>query len=164
VLGRRGVAIDRERVERFSRYEREANGRPVELDLVLDAYLAPIFRIAHEDPGGALFARLLGRLSAEDDLPRVVREAFGLVLDAFTFALSRALPDLPEEDLIWRTRFAIGALAYTVREGWRLDNPGRGSNSPADWCTTLQRLMDFLKASFEAPVTRKHDSVYAVER
>lgn len=155
VVVRRCVGLNRERLEMLARFERESGGRAVELEHIFEAFLAPAFRLVYDNAeGGARFARLMGRLYAEGDLlPRIVKNKFGPVLETFTSALKRALPDVADEDLLWRIHFAIGAMAHTLRGSWQLENLPGGTNSSVEWQSTLHRLIEFLSAGFRVPVT-----------
>jgi hypothetical protein len=117
--------------------------------------------MANEDPeGGAQFTRLMGRLYAEGDvLPRIVKSNFGPVLETFAAALKRTLPELGPDDLLWRMHFAIGAVAHTLRGGWQLEDLPGSPVAEADWRTTLQRLIDFLRAGLSASVTARQPAV-----
>jgi len=155
VVERRCIGLNRDRLDMLARFEREADGRPVELEQIFEAFLIPAFRMAHEGrEGGARFARLMGRLYAEGDLlPRIVKNNFGPVLETFAAALKRALPHVANEDLLWRMHFAIGAVAHTLRGGWQLEHLPGGPVVAVDWQVTLYRLTDFLTAGFRSPVT-----------
>jgi len=154
VVERRCIGLNRDRLEMLARFEREAGGRPLELEKIFEAFLVPAFRMAYEDrEGGPQFARLMGRLYAEGDLlPRIVKNNFGPVLETFAAALKRALPGVGEEDLLWRMHFAIGAVAHTLRGGWQLEHLPGGPIASVDWQVTLHRLIDFLTAGFRAPI------------
>ncbi len=154
VVVRRAAPVNRERLEMLARYEQEAGGKPPSVEKILEAFLAPAFRLAREcAEGGAAFARLMGRLHAENDaLPRILKNNFGPVLAAFHSALHRALPEVPKEELFWRMYFAVGAMAHTLRGDQGLEFISNGACSKPDWQATLRRLVDFLSAGFRAPV------------
>ena len=60
--------------------------------------------------------RVLGRTYSEPDREtfRILYRDHGHTLDRFRVALARALPSLPEDQLVLRFHFALGALAYTM--------------------------------------------------
>jgi len=154
VILRRWLPANQERLAALDLCEAESGGHPPPLEKVIKAFVAPTFRMAGDPAsGGMVFMQLLGRLHAEGDLlPHILKSQFGEVLERFGAALSRALPDLPLEELIWRLHFAMGALAQTLRGGSRdleaISNISLSFNSEA----ALERLVAFLSAGFRAPV------------
>ncbi len=154
VILRRAGPVNRERLEMLGQFEREAGESPAAVERVLEAFLAPPFRlVCSSGPGGAFFARLMGRILAESDLlSKILRNHFGDVLARFKCALGRALPDVPEEELVLRMHFAVGAMAHTLRgiQEIEAEAPGFGSTLPPD--AVLDRLVHFVSAGFRAPV------------
>jgi len=154
VILRRSVPANQERLALLDRFEKAAEGKPVPLEKVIEAFVAPTFRMSRDpQSGGMVFMRLLGRLHAEGDLlPGIVTSQFGDVLERFGTALRRALPDLPQAELFWRLNLAIGALAQTLRGGSKDLQKISDLALPFDSETTLERLVAFLGAGFRAPV------------
>jgi AcrR family transcriptional regulator len=154
VILRRSVPANRERLALLDEFEKEAKGNPVPLERVIEAFVAPTFRMSRDpQSGGMVFMKLLGRLHAEGDLlPRILTSQFGEAMDRFGSALRLALPDLPQEELFWRLNLAIGALAQTLRGGSKdletLSDLSLSLNSE----TALDRLVAFLSAGFRAPL------------
>lgn len=155
VILRRSVPANHERLALLDGFEKEAGGKPVPLEQVIEAFVSPTFRMSR-DPGsgGMVFMKLLGRLHAEGDLlPRILTTQFADVLGRFGTALRRALPDLPQEELFWRLNLAIGALAQTLRGGSKdlktISDLSLSFNSEM----ALERLVSFLSAGFRAPLT-----------
>jgi AcrR family transcriptional regulator len=154
VILRRSLPANQQRLDLLDQCERAAGLNPPPLEQVIEAFVAPTFRMARDPAsGGMVFMQLLGRLHAEGDLlPKILTSQFGDVLERFGAALRRALPDLPPEELIWRLHFAIGALAQTLRGGSRdleaISDLSLSFSSEA----ALERLVAFLSAGFRAPV------------
>jgi AcrR family transcriptional regulator len=118
VLSRRVEPANEERVGALEAYESSIGERGLQVDKILEAFLYPTFRMAADpDQGGYTFVRLLGRLQAESDmLPTIIFARFGPVLLKFADALARALPELPPQELFWRSRLAMGATAQILRD------------------------------------------------
>lgn len=149
-LARRTPAIESEQRKLFDRFKQEANGHPVRLDLVIESFLAPLFQVAHQGPGGSRFARLIGRLHAERDmLPFNIADALTAAVDRCAEALSRAAEGLKPEELRWRMHFAVGAISHTLRAGYQVHDRERTAGLPSDWMIALRHLVDFLVASLE---------------
>jgi AcrR family transcriptional regulator len=154
VILRRSVPANQERLALLEQCEREAGDHPPALEKVIEAFVAPTFRMARDPAsGGMVFMRLLGRIHAESDfLSRILLSHFGDALGRFGIALRRALPDLPAAELYWRLNFAIGALAQALRGGSKdlglLSDLSHAANSEM----ALEQLVTFLSAGFRAPV------------
>ena len=154
VILRRALPANQERLALLDRCEQAAGDRPPALEKIIEAFVAPTFRMARDPAcGGMIFMRLLGRLHAEGDLlPGIVMAHFGEMLGRFGAALRLALPDLSQEELFWRLNFAIGALAQTLRGGSkdleRISDLSLSFNSQM----ALEQLVTFLSAGFRAPV------------
>jgi AcrR family transcriptional regulator len=166
VILRRSLPANRERLALLEQCEREAGNQPPPLEKVIEAFVWPTFRMAHDrESGGMVFMRLLGRLHAEGDLlPGIVISHFGDVLDRFSDALHRSLPDLPPEELVWRLNFAIGALAQALR-GASKDLEAISDVSLSSYSElALERLVAFLSAGFRAPVVKHNpEETHALE-
>jgi len=153
IVLRRAEPANRERLELLDRFEREAGGRPLALEKVIEAFVAPAFRVARDPArGGPLFRQMIGRLYAESDImPGILASHFRPLLERFGAALQQALPELPPEELYWRIHFAFGAITQALRGGrdWAAaDRPLRESGAEL----TLNRLIAFVSGGLRAPV------------
>lgn len=154
VILRRSAPANQERLALLDRCELAAGEYPPSLEKVIEAFVAPTFRMAR-DPGsgGMVFMRLMGRLHAEGDaLSGILVTHFRDVLERFATALRQALPDLPPGELFWRLNFAIGALGQALRGGSKqlgvIADLSLASNSEM----ALEQLVAFLSAGFRAQV------------
>jgi len=165
VILRRALPANRERLVLLDRYEQAAGDQPPPVENVIEAFVAPTFRMARDPAsGGMVFMRLLGRLHAEGDLlPGIVRKQFSDVMERFNTALRRALPDLPQQEMIWRLNFAIGALAQALRGGSK--DLEAISELPISFNSemALERLVAFLSAGFRAPVLTAPTTTHPIE-
>ena len=156
VFLRRAEPANQERMAMLERCEREAGDNAPELEKVLEAFVAPAFRTAYNPArGGPVFQSLMGRLYAEGDIvPRIVGTHFLPLLGRFAGALSRALPNLPPDELFWRVHFAMGATAQALRgtKDWEIF--GGPPRVGADSELIMQRLIAFLGAALRAPVPK----------
>jgi AcrR family transcriptional regulator len=157
VFIRRALPANQERLQMLDCCEREAGDNPPPIRKVIEAFVMPAF-LAAKDParGGPVFRRLVGRLYAEGDvMPRLISRHFAPMLLRFATVLSRALPDLPPEELYWRVHFAMGSVAHALRGtgDWKaLDGP---LHEPGDADLMPHRLVNFLDAAFRAPLEEK---------
>lgn len=117
VFNRRLGPLNQERVANLDRLERQANGKPLPVDRILEAFMCASLRMS-KDPllGGAVFLRLLGRTFAEpaEYMRSFLLDQYAEVVARYKAAFARALPHLPEEELVWRLHFLFGAIAYTM--------------------------------------------------
>jgi AcrR family transcriptional regulator len=161
VILRRWLPANQERLELLDSCAREAGVDPPPLEKVIEAFVAPTFRMARNPAsGGMVFMQLLGRLHAEGDLlSGILISQFSDMLQRFGAALHQAAPDLPPEELFWRLNFAIGALAQTLRGGSKDLAAISDVSISFDAEKALERLVIFLSAGFRAPVARGIDKL-----
>lgn len=127
---------------------------PPELESILRAFLAPALRLhASEAPGDGCFMRLLGRAFAEPgEIKLLVLSQFRPTAERFVDALSKATPDLPRSDLLWRLHFLIGSLAHVTAASELIRLMSGGTLDPSDPEDLLQHLTTYAAAGFRAPV------------
>jgi AcrR family transcriptional regulator len=153
VIVRRLEPINCKRLEMLDACERASGDAPPSLERVVEALVAPPFRIGLEK-GGVTFSRLIGRILSEEKslFPRLLEQHFREVADRFKKALQKALPDLPHDELFWRMYFTGGAVAHTLRCGQDLKLFSEGLCDPSDVEGTIRRLVNFAAAGLRAPL------------
>jgi len=164
IILRRAGPANRERLELLERFEREAGGRSVPLERVIEAFVEPAFRVARDPSrGGPVFRLMVGRLYVESDMmPGILATHFRPLLKRFGEALQRALPELPPDELFWRIHFALGTITQALRgtRDWDItDNPLRDSDAEL----TINRLIAFLSAGFRAPITTRAAEAHTLQ-
>lgn len=154
IFSRRLVPLNRERLGRLTVLE-EAAGSP-SLEAILEAFIGPTLKDpADSDPGEIRFMRLLGRTQAGASRPlrEFVHTLYAEVLDRFSSAFGRALPELPRDELYWRVHFMMGVLSYTQAGTATMklvsDRDPPDAEEPA---ALLGRLIPFLAAGLRAPM------------
>ena len=146
---RKAVPVNEERMEGLRRLKEAAGANPIALDDLLEAFLVPAFHAADRSPE---WAKLMGRLHAEGVMPTVARKHFGPTGGCFFAELRRVLPDLPDDEMAWRTNFAIGAMAHALA-ALPLGPPrSAGPERPSD---VARRMVAFLSGGFRAPVAAR---------
>ena len=146
VLMRRIEPANRERLALLN-----ALGENASLEAVLEAFIAPAVRVANQSKP---FVCLMGRIISEGNerLPRMVKHHFGQVLQRFTAALHRALPELSQVELLWRIHFTVGAMAHTLRANNEMQALTNGICDTSDVEVVTRRLVAFAAAGFRAGV------------
>ena len=153
VFLRRLEPLNNERLELLDALEITAAGSPIELEAILDAWVMPALRMG-QSPEGKRFKRLLGRIYSEpgDSLQTLLRELFGEILQRFSAAIGRALPELSTEELMWRVHFMLGAMIHTVADQPSIRALSGGLCDPSDIEGVRRRLIDFVAAGLRSPV------------
>lgn len=156
VFDRRLGPLNQARLDYLARVEFEAGGRPLTPEKILEAMITPVVQLSR-DPlkRGAVFLRLLGRALSEpaDTMKQVLPIHYRDVVLRFKEALVRALPDVPEQELVWRMHFTFGAMAYAMAGNDALQLITTCEVEDADDAEAIiRRLVPFLAAGLKAPV------------
>jgi AcrR family transcriptional regulator len=147
VVARKAKPVNEARVAWLERVEAEAGDGPVEVEKVLESFFLPTAEVASRNPD---FVRLMGQMLAEGMMPRIVEKHFQATGLRFVAALQRAVPELPQEELMWRVHFMVGAMAHTM---CRAPIFPQLAGDLADMEPRLKRLVTFLGAGFRAAAT-----------
>lgn len=157
-FSRRLGPLNRERLAYLDRLEKAAGGQALTVEQVVEALVSSALKLS-KDPfkGGAVFLRVLGRTFAEpasymrNFLPEQYRE----VVVRFKSAMRKALPQIPEEELVWRMHFMFGAMAYSMagNDVLRLIASCRLADAD-DPEAVIRRLIPFLVAGLQAPLPK----------
>lgn len=152
VIQRRAGPINAERLRLLDEMERSACAASPSLESVLDAFVGPPFR-AGVNPENKTFVRLIGRVMGDNTaiFQGVLERNFRSVIERFMPALIAVVPELSEDEVLWRLNFTGGAMAHSLRS-WGQDSPSmfRWLKSPtAD--EMIARLVSFAAAGFRAP-------------
>ena len=117
VFHRRLDAMNAERIAELDRLETDAGARPLAADSIIRAFTGASLRMIEDARGGGRnFTRLLGRAYTEPAKPirALIGQMYAPAMERFKAAFSRALPELPRDELVWRMHFMFGTLAYTL--------------------------------------------------
>jgi AcrR family transcriptional regulator len=154
VFQRRIEPVNRERLERLTALEAEHGDSPVPLPDILEAFLAPALDFLAGARGAETLLRLHARLHAEPGGRwfGIFVELFREVAERYTAAFRKTLPDLPQEELVWRFQFMIGVLVYTMSELQQIEHVIGKRSKTRDPGEITRRLVVFLEAGFRAPV------------
>ena len=159
VFKRRLAWLNSERLRILDELEAQAKGAPLRPSSILEAYFGTLFAMGErEELGGMVFLRLLGRTLTEP--APFIREFFSgeyqQVIDRYKAALARALPEVPNEEIVWRLQFMLGAMSYAIAGTDVLRVLGGGAlanDNSGDFALRLRdRLMPFLLAGLRAPL------------
>jgi AcrR family transcriptional regulator len=150
VFGRRVERLNRERLEMLDEVERQAGDDPLPVEDVLRALFAPAIRTSQQS--GSTFMRLCGRMYAEpaEYVQKYFDEKFGPVIERFTAAFTRAVPELSPKERGWRLHFAVGAMVFTLLESEKLKHYSRGLCDPSNVEEAIEHMVQFAAAGMRA--------------
>jgi AcrR family transcriptional regulator len=154
VLARRIDPLNQERLRLLDAYELKTGDAPVPLDNILHAFTSPSINLCYQNPD---YMRVVGRILLDPD--KAMREMFlsqfKEVARRFLAALSRALPTLPEAEIVWRVSFVIGAEIHTWMHAPNLEFFSEDALTFADEPDVLERLIAFCAEGMRAPLPRR---------
>ncbi|MDD5297898.1 MAG: TetR family transcriptional regulator [Rhodocyclaceae bacterium] len=158
VLRRRTETLNRERLRVLDELEARAEGAPLKVSQIVDAFFGTLLRMGSGEAGGRTFLRLLGRTMTEPSsfIRTFLAAEYADVLERYRNALFRALPEVPRAEIVWRFHFMLGATSYAIAgtdvlrlvTDWQL---GAGEDAQAEEFL-LPRLMSFLLGGLRAPL------------
>jgi len=142
VIARRIEPVNRKRLEML-----ESAGPNPNIEQILLAFLAPVF-IHH--PASVL--DLMGRMMASPEVfvTRLFKVHLVPIVERFSAAIAKAVPELSHNEILWRLHFTAGAMAHTLARTHLLGTM-LGAPVPPDRQTVLARLVTFSAAGFGAP-------------
>jgi len=154
VFERRILPLNEERLRLLDRLEGEAGEVGPTVEGLLEVLVGPALRLSLEEAkGGRNFVRVLGRVFTEPDafIQRMLHARFEALLKRFLAAFGRALPGLPQEELVWRLHFTGGAVGHTMifpKPG--CPGPAAEGAGSVEVEKVLGRLVVFLAAGLRA--------------
>jgi AcrR family transcriptional regulator len=152
IITRRLQPINELKVKRLDQLEVEANGKPLELEALLRAFIEPHIQMQKV---AAAKVKILMKLMVqiEDDAHRleVMQDpVFTNTFKRFISALQSVLPQLSISELMWRFKFMIFSMhAIMVQHPIPSDSGFKDDKENID--EVLNHVITFLKAGFLAP-------------
>ena len=157
VLKRRFGPLRQEHLDILEQFERDAKGRPLSVEKILEAMLMPPLRLlAAPAAKRQAVTRLMGRIVVEPDAKtqQILRGQRSEVRAAFLKALRASLPKAQPAALQWRMEFVWGALAFILCNPRSIEVETDGACNPIDASKVLAEMIDFFSAGFRAAATR----------
>lgn len=157
VLARRLAPVNEDRLRLLDRLEAEYPSGPLPLEPVIEAFMDPVVRLRFESShGGDLFPKLLGRAHIELDkkIGTVLHSIFETIIERFTTAFSRALPELDREEIVWRIHCMVGVMSFTMIIGKDDDVLMHSYIDLRDSETVIKRLTAFTAAGMRDSTTK----------
>jgi AcrR family transcriptional regulator len=154
VLARLADPVNRRRLETLDRIEAAHTRGPLPVEDVARAFMEPVRSLPREGSSRGLIPRLMGRALMESQetrpiMGRIMKE----VVTRFAAAFCRAVPDIPQEVVMWRVHFMVGAMVFTLNVPRATPAGGRVVFETAADEDAFERLVEFVAAGMRAPVT-----------
>ncbi|MCC6363885.1 MAG: TetR family transcriptional regulator [Bryobacterales bacterium] len=147
-VARRATPINRRRLELLARYESEAGDKPVPVENLLDAFLRPILE------AGCMVPRLMVRMLYLEQKPvfkRIFQRHLQPIVQRFTEAFGRSLPHLPQQEVMLRMQFVLGAFAQLMSATETLHNITEGRFPALEPSRGVGYLIAFSAAGLKSP-------------
>jgi AcrR family transcriptional regulator len=143
VILRKAGPLNEHRLKLLDRFESEAAPAPPAVAKILEAFIVPAVLIEKSPE----FIKLMGRIHMEGLGQGIALRNFQPIISRFLSVLRRALPDMSQKELAWKTHFALGAMAHTLIAPPEMD-PEAVRESPL---ATAKRLVSFVSGGFREP-------------
>src|SRR5215831_15652669 len=158
VVARKVSPVNEARIAWLERVEAAAEAGVPAVEDVLEAFFLPTAAVAAGNPD---FVRLMGRMLTEGMMPRIVEKHFRSTALRFVASLRRAVPDLPQDEMMWRVHFMVGAMAHTMCSAPIFPLM---AGDTADMELRMKRLVTFLSAGFRAHATAGREKAASKEK
>ena len=155
VFRRRLTWLNQQRLQELDRLEAEAGGKPLKPSQILKVFFGVALKLAADTKGGGrTFMRLLGRTYTKPSefVRGFLAEEYAAVLARFKAALIKALPEVPEEEILWRFHFMMGAMSYAISGTDALHIVAEHDLDDGDAEALYARLMSFMIGGLRAPL------------
>jgi len=149
IVARRIEPVNRKRFELL-----DAAGPHPTVEQIMVAFMAPVMQIKVD-----ALVPLIGRILSNPEVfvERVFHKHLAPVSQRFVEALSKALPDLPPSEILWRLHFSVGVLTHTMLWGGIFPKITNGVCDISDREALVDRAVRFVAAGFRAPASKGSD-------
>jgi len=149
IVARRILPVNKKRLELL-----EAAGPNPTVEQILEAFMAPVMQVKVD-----AIVPLMGRILSNPELfvERVFHKHLAPVSQRFVETLSKALPELPPSEILWRLHFSVGVMTHTMLWGRILPKITNGVCDISDREALADRAVRFVAAGFRAPAPKGSD-------
>jgi AcrR family transcriptional regulator len=149
IVARRIEPVNKKRFELL-----EAAGPDPTVEQILTAFIAPVMKVKVD-----AVVPLMGRILSNPELfvERVFHKHLAPVSQRFVEALSKALPELPPSEILWRLHFSVGVMMQTMLWGRIFPKITNGVCDISNREALVDRTVRFVAAGFRAPASKGSD-------
>jgi AcrR family transcriptional regulator len=149
IVARRIEPVNKKRFELL-----DAAGPNPSVEQILTAFMAPVMQVKVD-----AVVPLIGRILSNPEVfvERVFHKHLAPVSQRFVEALSKALPDLPPSEILWRLHFSVGVVTHTMLWGRIYPKITNGVCDISDREALVDRAVRFVAAGFRAPASKGND-------
>jgi AcrR family transcriptional regulator len=149
IVARRIQPVNKKRFELL-----DAAGPNATVEQILVAFMAPVMQVKAD-----AIVPLIGRILSNPEVfvERVFHKHLAPVSQRFVEALSKALPELPPSEILWRLHFAVAVLTHTMLWGRIYPRITNGVCDISDREALVDRAVRFVAAGFRAPASKGSD-------
>ncbi len=146
IVARRIQPVNNTRLELL-----EVAGPNPTVEEILTAFMAPVMQVKVD-----AVVPLIGRILSNPEVfvERVFHKHLAPVSQRFVEALSKALPELPPSELLWRLHFSVGVMTHTMLWGRIFPKITNGVCDISDREALVDRTVRFVAAGFRAPASK----------
>ncbi len=154
VFRRRGPELNQARLKSMAEY-REAAGKNLQLEGVLDALFRPGFLLMAEDEGWRNYMAIIAYVNnSRGPMHALFAETFHYVSREFIADLRRIYPNVAEAEIYWAYLFMTGALTFSISGNKRIDTLSNGLVSTSDTMGVIERFPIALAGAIRAVCER----------
>ena len=153
VVERHAVPINEARIAMLDEAEARQEGQPVPVEEILRAFLQPFLdHLSENEFNEALFCKFMGRMSGEHNcMPDSVLPLFQTMAGRYAAAIRRAVPDISDEEALWRIHFSFGVVAHALMHGDKLYQISGGRSGEPTIEILMNRIIGFCAGGILAP-------------
>ena len=144
-----------DRLQRLNDARKQAAGAPIDLEILLNIYLAPVLLSPRWEKSGYLEARLHTVFLSEcpEIAEAVASRVFNSVNAVFVDELQRVLPHLDRTTIIWRLYSLIGSLMLFNTRPAPPGMPGlsEGKCDPVIGAEVMRQILPYAVGALRAP-------------
>jgi len=150
VFLRRAEIINAERAQRLERVVRDSEGKSLQLEPIIEAFLQPIQKAQEShDKGWRAYCSLVAYINNSPTWGNeLMSDFFDELVGKFIIALKKAMPEADEKDIYWGYHFLSGALTLTMADTGRIDNLSGGICHSDDVGEAYERMVLFFAEGF----------------
>src|SRR6202034_102932 len=90
---------------------------------------------------------------------KIIAQTFDDTSHAFIDAIVESLPQIPRNEIVWRSHFLLGVLYYTLVTPERVSRMSRGDPDGADAANPIEQRVRATVASLQAPAHHQPMSI-----